>query len=367
MPTLFEKVYGCLAGSRVASAMGAAVEGWHADKIAAEYGFLEELLPYTHYQHRGITWKRMPGTTEDGIERQKLMAQAIIEKQDRITVEDMARVAVERVDPEKMWYMSEPDDIKLIQFLKVGIHPADVGGLSAWNGLNAMARASHPIGLINAGDPMGAVRDAADVGRMLFRPADVALAWAGVYDGAIAAAMKPGATVESVIETVFWILENMKKSSTHKSWYPDNIKREIERGLDVVAKTNDYEKARAEFYNIYNGIGTPYAMASAAETVTKALAMFVLAKGDAKTAILYGVNLGRDTDCMAAMGGGLSGALSGIGAVPEAWVKQVDEATFANPYTNIQVKIEDHARGVYEAIKCRIQRMKEFADSIDFE
>lgn len=361
MPTLFEKVYGCLAASRVASSMGAAVEGWHADKIVATYGFLEKLLPYTHYSYRGVTWERMPGTTEDGIERQKLMCQAIIEKQDRITVEDLARVAVERVDPEKMWYMSEPDDIKLVQFLKVGIHPADVGGLSAWNGLNAMARASHPIGLINAGDPQGAVRDAADVGRMLFRPADVALAWAGVYDSAIAAAMLPGATVESVIEAVFQVLADMKANTTHKSWNADQIKGEIERALNIVTQANDYEKARAELYGVYNGFGTPYAMSTAAETVTKALAMFVLSRGDARTAILYGVNLGRDTDCMAAMGGGLAGALSGIGAVPDEWVKQVDAATFANPYTNIQVMIEDHALGIYEAIQCRARRMSQLA------
>ena len=358
MPSMFEKIYGCLAASRVASSMGAAVEGWHADKIVAQYGFLEELLPYTHYGYRGVTWKRMPGTTEDGIERQKLMCHAIISKQDRITVEDLARVAVEKVDPEKMWYMSEPDDIKLVKFLKVGIHPADVGGLSAWNGLNAMARASHPIGLINACDPMSAVRDAADVGRMLFRPSDVALAWAGIYDAAIAAAMMPQATVESVIETVFKVIDAFK-TVTHNSWSAENIQREIEKGLDIVAQTNDYEKARAEFYKVYNGFGTPYAQSSAAETVTKALSMFVLSKGDAKTAVLYGVNLGRDTDCMAAMGGGLAGTLSGIGAVPDAWVKQVDEATFANPYTNIQIKIEDHAKGIYEALTCRGKRMRE--------
>jgi ADP-ribosylglycohydrolase len=361
MATLFEKVYGCLAASRVASSMGAAVEGWHADKIVATYGYLEKLMPYIHYSYRGVNWERMPGTTEDGIERQKLMCQAIIEKQDRITVEDLARVAVERVDPDKMWYMSEPDDIKLVQFLKVGIHPADVGGLSAWNALNAMARASHPIGLINAGDPMGAVRDAADVGRMIFKPADVGLAWAGVFDAAIASAMLPDATVDSVIGTVFQVLNEMKKAATHKSWNPDHIQREIERGLEIVNKTNDYEKARTEFYTHYNGIGTMYAMSTAAETVTKALAMFVLSGGDARTAVLYGVNLGRDTDCMAAMGGGLAGALSGIGAVPDEWVQQVDEATFANPYTNIQVKIEDHAQGIYKAIQSRGRRMKELA------
>lgn len=365
MPTLFEKVYGCLAASRVASSMGAAVEGWHADQIASTYGFLEKLLPYTHYGYRGITWERMPGTTEDGIERQKLMCQAIIEKQDRITAEDLASVVVERVDPDKMWYMSEPDDIKLVQFLKTGIHPADVGGLSAWNGLNAMARASHPVGLINAGDPAGAVRDAADIGRMLFRPADVALAWAGIYDAAISTALLPSANVESVIAAVFSVLDRMKITATHKSWDAGQIKREIERALTIVDMTNDYEKARAEFYTIYNGFGTAYAMSTAAETVSKALAMFVLARGDARTAVVYGVNLGRDTDCIAAMSGGLAGALSGIGSVPEEWVRQVDEATFANPYTNIQVRIEEHAHGIYEAIQYRARHMRKLSVALE--
>ena len=196
MPTLYEKVYGCLAASRVASSMGAAVEGWDAQRIQATYGFVDRFYPYKHYTYRGVDWERMPGTTEDGIERQKLMCRAIIAKQDRITAEDMAKVAVEFVDPDKMWFMSEPDDIKLVKFMKVGVPAVEVGRLSAWHALNAMARASHPIGLINACDPAGAARDAADVGRLLFAATDIALVWAGVYDAAIATALRPDATVQ---------------------------------------------------------------------------------------------------------------------------------------------------------------------------
>jgi hypothetical protein len=305
---------------------------------------------------------RPPGTTEDGIERQKLICHAIIQKQDRITVEDLARSAVLLVDPDKMWYMSEPDDIKLVQFLKAGVHPADVGGLSAWNALNAMTRASHPIGLINAGDPQAAVRDAADVGRMLFRPADVALAWAGVYDAAISAALLPTATVNSVLETVFSVLDGFK-AATHRSWSGERMQAEIERGLEI-ASAGDFETVRGKFYEIYNGFGTPYAMSSAAETVTKALAMFRLSGGDAKTAILYGVNMGRDTDCLAATAGGLAGALSGIGAVPAEWVAQVDESTRANPYTNRQVTIEEDARGVYSVLQARLWKTSAWVEQL---
>lgn len=349
MATLYEKVYGCLAASRVASSMGAAVEGWHMDRIVETHGYVDRFYPYKHYTYRGVDWERMPGTTEDGIERQKLFCRAIISKQDRITAEDVGKVMADVVDPDKMWYMSEPSDILLVKFVKTGVPAVEVGGLSGWSGLNALARASHPIGLINAGDPAGAVRDAADVGRLLFRPTDIALLWAGVFDAAIAAALMPKATVASVIETAV-------------SFASEPMKREINRALDTVKQSSDYNTVRAEFYKVYNGSGTPYAMASAAETVSKALALFALAKGDAKTAVLYGVNFGRDTDCMAAMAGGLSGALSGIGAVPAEWVEQVDTATMANPYTNTQCTIKEHADGVYQALRSRAARMQAQVD-----
>jgi hypothetical protein len=56
------------------------------------------------------------------------------------------------------------------------------------------------------------------------------------------------------------------------------------------------------------------------------------------------------------MAGGLAGALSGIEALPEEWVWQVDDATFANPYTNFHVKVEDHAKGIYNALQSRLKK-----------
>ena len=86
MATLFEKIYGCISASHIGSSMGAVVEGWDKSRIYEKYGVLDKLLPYEHY---GNKWLRPPGTTEDGIERQKLMLTAIIEKKDRVTAEDV--------------------------------------------------------------------------------------------------------------------------------------------------------------------------------------------------------------------------------------------------------------------------------------
>ena len=292
-----------------------------------------------------MTWQRPAGTTEDGIERQKLMCRAIIAKGDRITAEDLAKTSVEATDLAKMWFLTEPDDQRLMQYMKAGAPPVEVGRLGVWHGLNAVARASHPIGLINAGDPAGAVRDVADIGRLYFVPTDVALVWAGVYDAAIALALRPDATVDSVVSGAL-------------QFAPEPIKREIDRGLEIVGKFSDYEEMRAEFYKLYSGVGTFYASATASETVTKAFALFVYSKADPREAILAAVNFGRDTDCLAATAGGLAGALSGVGGVPAEWIEQVDAATAVNPYTNTVCTVKEHADGIYAALKNRARKMR---------
>jgi ADP-ribosylglycohydrolase len=345
MPSLYDRIYGCLAASRVGSAMGAAVEGWSPERIQDTYGYVDRFHSYLHYSNRGVTWRRPPGTTEDGIERQKLFCRAIIAKQDRVTANDVARASVEATSMDKMWFMTEPDDQRLMQFLKTGVPPTEVGRLSNWSGLNAVTRASHPIGLINAGDSAGAVRDVSDIGRLYLAPTDIGLVWAGVYDAAIAAALTPDATVDGVIETAL-------------AYATEPMKKEIGRALELAGRTVDYEALRAEFYTHYNGIGMPYAMASAAETVSKAFALCVYTKADPKQAILAAVNFGRDTDCLAATAGGLAGALSGAASIPAEWIDQLDAATAANPYTNTVCTVKEHADGIYAALQSRAARMR---------
>ena len=91
----------------------------------------------------------------------------------------------------------------------------------------------------------------------------------------------------------------------------------------------------------------------APEIVSKGLALFALHKGNTKDAILSAVNFGRDTDCLAAVAGGLCGALSGTEGLPNEWISQVNEAVKKDPYTNNQRDIDETADGLYEAFKNR--------------
>ena len=73
---------------------------------------------------------------------------------------------------------------------------------------------------------------------------------------------------------------------------------------------------RQHFDSIYNGFGMPYPFSYANEVVTKGVVIFKMVHGNTKEAILAGVNMGRDTDCVAAVAGGIAGALSGSESIP---------------------------------------------------
>jgi ADP-ribosylglycohydrolase len=346
--------------------MGAAVEGWPREKVQKTYGVLDRLMPYEHYIEY-TKWSRPAGTTEDGIERQKLIATAIIEKKDRILAQDLAAVWRRDLDPDKMIYKQEPYDRSLCELLKSGIPAAELGRLSHFGNVITMARVSHPLGLVNAGDPQGAADDTFEVGKLYMRETDFGLRWAALYNAGIAEACRPGATVESVIEVVKrYAGYRAEKGSLYtgaqaEKFAYDTVVPQVNRAFDLAGKCSTVEELQKEFdKTFFGGFYVTYGLAQANEIVCKGLALFALHKGNPRDAIISAVNFGRDTDCLAAVAGGLSGALSGAGALPREWIEQVNAATLADPYTNNKRTIEETADGLYGAFEARQKRMAEY-------
>ncbi|HEY3411950.1 MAG TPA: ADP-ribosylglycohydrolase family protein [Armatimonadota bacterium] len=359
MPTLKDKFRGCIAGSWIGSAMGAAVEGWSREKIRETHGYLEALLPYRHYSEY-TEWNRPAGTTEDGIERQKLIATAIIDKQDRILAHDLVAVWLRDVDPAKIVYKQEPFDASLLNLARAGVPPSELGRLWPFPNVVSMARASHPIGLINAGDPTGAADDTFEAGKVYAKETSFALRWAALYNAAVAEACRPGATVESVLAVAREYSRYRAEAGSLYALY-DTIERDLDHALKAAEIHINPMEMRDAFYGRYfGGEYHNYGVSQANEIVSKGLAVFAVTKGDPKTAITTAVNFGRDTDCLAAVAAGLAGALSGASAIPAEWTATVNEATLADPYTNSKRTIEETADGIYGAFQARRKRLAEY-------
>lgn len=351
MITIREKFYGCITGCHIGSAMGAAVEGMTHQQIQETYGYVDRLLPYMHYNNG---WQREPGTTEDGVERQKLMITAIGEKNNRVNAEDVRAIWVRDRGTKVGGWVSEPFEDVLLAMARSGIPAIDLGRYCDYAGLNAFARACHPIGLINAGDVKTVKEDILEVGQLYQTTNSRGLKWACVTGVAIAAATKPSATVDSVLGAIF------------NECDPDVVVSEIEKQLAYTRNCETIQQMREMFDTVYGGFGMPYPFSYANEVVTKAVCIFKMVNGNTKEAILAGTNIGRDTDCTAAIAAGISGALTGSSSIPEEWINQVEHATVINPYTCCKRTMREHSDMLYDAFTARLDAMRAYtAEMID--
>jgi ADP-ribosylglycohydrolase len=342
--SLNEKFLGCIAGCHIGSAMGAAVEGWSYKKIEETYGTLDKLLPYEHY-HNG--WVREPGTTEDGVERQKLIITSIIEKKDRVNAEDVRNIWIRDIKPESIGMVSEPFEATLLAMAKSGIPARDIGKYCDYSGLVSFARSCHPIGLINAGDVDNAINDIYEVGQLYQMSNSRGLKWAAITGIAIATATKADATIDSVLGAIY-------------DYGDKEVVKEIDNGLNITRKCKDFRELRKAFDDVYSGVGIPYMFSYANEIVTKAISIFKMVNGNPKDAVIASVNMGRDTDCTAAIAAGISGSLSGAKYLPDEWLNQVDYAASINIYTNSRRTLFETADGLYNAYRERLQKMNNY-------
>lgn len=367
---IYDKMLGVILGSRGGSSMGAVVE-WcgQIEQVEKLYGVFHEFLPYNHYN---IPFSHPAGATEDGIERQKFMCTAIIEKQDRIAAEDLIKIWKRDGNIEDMHNMTQPYDRILVAYLKWGAdindlpnHPKFGMPYDLGRHIHLTARVAHAIPIINAGDPEAAIKDTKEIMKLYYaNKNDDAFAWGGVYNAAITLAMLPDATVNSVIENA------LKFASPE-------MKKEIEQGLEIADKYDGDPMNRGfreEINDMYTNPESPYyvnnrieryRVSSIYENVTCAFAILKLTKGDVNLAVKVANNRARDADCTAASAGGLAGALTGTTTIPKEWIEYLDKGMVNTPYHNSHMPDESTAQALYRAFQSKLSKMAE--DSSEFK
>jgi ADP-ribosylglycohydrolase len=348
MNRLYDKFLGCLAASQVGSSMGAPVEGKTHQEIQATYGWLDRLVEYE-------MWGKVypPGTTEDGVERQKLMVLSIIDNCGPITARDLAKTWLKYVKEESFGLLAGQQDEIHYRLIKAGISPEDSGYYDAHYGRMGFNRACHPIGIVNACFPELAAKNALDVARLYQPPTGRGIAWkeskriyptymigidwSAAVCAAIAEAFKPTATRDSIVtEATSYIVEPARD--------------EILRAVEIADRCDEYEKLVYEFGKLYYAVGLPMAQSRACEVTSKAFALLYFYQGDVKETMIGAVNMGRDTDCLASVSAGIAGAWQGSSGIPKEWIQQVNEASKVNELTVTDMTIEEQAQGLCEAL-----------------
>jgi ADP-ribosylglycohydrolase len=287
------------------------------------------------------------------MERYKLLASAIIRKGGRITIEELAREWVEKINPAQFGYNLGNQDQVIYNLLKSGMPPWEVGRYAAWPGFIGTSKMIQPVGLVNACRPDMAARDALDIARIKDAqglPNNYALEVAAAIAAATAEALRPGATVDSIVETALAQLPNER-----------GARMEVETVIGWARKAKDWKELRVPYAERYKGKPG----SNAIEILGGGLACFIMAKGQPREAILYAVNLGRDTDCKAYTAGGIAGALRGIEALPPEWVETVEKAVLTDPHTVDKRNARQLAEGIYAAALNEHRKGKTAGGEID--
>ncbi len=218
-------------------------------------------------------------------------------------------------------------EMMAIANLRAGLPPPFSGQhLHSWS--DGLAMRVAPYGVVAAGDPMRAATLAEMDGV-------VSHAGEGVLSGkAVAAAVAVAMTGAGIGEIINAALEAIP----HDSW----TSRAITKGIDIGKNASDvwqaleplHEAIACSYYH-WTDLGP--------EAVGLAFGILAAARGDFSNAVLGGVNIGRDTDTIAAIAGAISGAQNGIDAIPAMWRARIDIAKGICIKTVAGMKIQEVA------------------------
>lgn len=314
MKELERRAAGCLLGTACGDAFG--MPAYLSPQENRErYGWLSEFLPAPddHLVHAGLPAGRVTDDTQQAM----ALAGAIIRDGD-ITVAGAARAICD-------WYVAiggdsfpwvGPSTRRAVTQLLAGADPQETG---VWGETNGAAMRIAPVGIRCAGDPAAAVAAAVRACTPTHYTS-TAISGAAAVAAAIAEGMHPGATLETVIAAG---QDGAAAGRRHgHQLITPSVARRIRAAVEIAAWPISLERKLEELFDI---IGAGLACT---EAVPCAFGCLALGGGDPERTITYAANLGGDADTVAAIAGGMAGALAGLDAIPAAWR---DTVTAANP------------------------------------
>jgi ADP-ribosylglycohydrolase len=340
MDQLEDRATGALAGAAVGDALGGAAEGNTPEAIRERYdGFIEGIVPpfLPDWRHaRPIA----PYHKGDGhITDDSLMTAALVEVYDRVRDHLDAHAVAEHLVPlligERRWIPELETETILLhriflaeKWLVARLHyghvdPREAGVGNIVNCGAAMYAA--PVGIANAGSPSGAYAEAVDVAGA--HQSSYGREAAGVYAACVAEAMRPGASVSSVVETALGLAKDGTRDAIEAVTSAASRLRDWRTGLaEIRAAVEPFDTVGPDYRAPARDARIP-SRTKSIEELPVALGMLVVADGDYRDTVLGAVNYGRDSDSIAVMGGSIAGALNGRAAVPDEWVTAVSEAS----------------------------------------
>jgi ADP-ribosylglycohydrolase len=295
---LFSKIYGCLLGGIIGDAMGAPGEGKTYEEIERTVGWVSDFT----------------GAGTDDTIIKHILCEAIITNDGYVTADEFSAAFANHRDKFRYFYTPVRNQVCLVDARLVLPVYAGMGGQQSSSSAMAIA----PMGLINACNPRQAALETYDVAGLIHGLLATACRdGACAIAAAVAEAMSPDATVDTILDASTRYLHPTSSAEMIGC---------IQTALALAQREGEYNSFRRAFYAAHLYDASPTVIADSRETVPCTLALFYLAEGNPRQAIVYAANFGRDADTIAGMAGGICGAFKGVEALGSDWVAKVTAA-----------------------------------------
>ncbi|OGU72774.1 MAG: hypothetical protein A3H45_04565 [Ignavibacteria bacterium RIFCSPLOWO2_02_FULL_55_14] len=290
---------GCLLGLAVGDALGGPTEGKSPEEIAHRWGRVTDFLSPDQ-------------TGSDDTEYALFNARLLLRHGAALTAERIAEAWKKDIISTANSYKGAGfSEMLAIRNLRSGLMPPHSGQhLHSWS--DGLAMRVAPFGIVASGHPNRAAELASTDG-------SVTHAGEGIYSGrAVAAALACACSTESLID----VMEAARTAIPEDSW----TRRAIDRGVEIGQSHKDVWSALGP---LYTGLAKKayYWPDMGPEAVGLAFGIVAAARGDFRDTVLGAVNVGRDTDTIAAVAGAIIGALKGVEVIPNEWRERVGIAS----------------------------------------
>jgi len=298
---LYEKALGCLMAGVIGDAMGTPTEGMTYQDIEKKFGWVSDFT----------------GDGTDDTVMRDILAGVLVKTGGYARIDDWAQG----------WIDSRPRFLgeKRARFFVSVLHTVEKltrgGWLPRQAALGNMPSSSSamciaPVGIVNACNPTQAALQTYNLAGLIHTH-DVSFCQDGAaaIAVAVAEACRAAATVDSIISTALSHLDPVSGRE---------MRGRIKEMVDLAASSGSYQEFRRTVYDrraqFFQAI-----TCDSRETIPLTFGIFRLAGGDVSQCVQYAANFGRDADTIAAMAGGIAGALRGYGAIPADWRQKIRE------------------------------------------
>ncbi len=330
---LYSKVKGCLYGGAIGDALGAPPEWRRPQEIRERYGWITDFVE---------GWDgpspigKGDGRYTDDTHMIRILSQIYVDHADHLDVYEFAKKIVPPIADEPRYVAEYGKEMLLLDrlfypekwlFIRLRLANVDprTGGIGNMVNCGAAMYAA-PVGIANACDPANAYREAIEI--FSAHQQSYGLEAAGVMAACVAEALKPEASVDSIIDTALTLAKEGTRSA-------------IEAVVDCARQLDDWKTAIGPLRDAirpYDGCPEDRTNRSqitdnwnpsrthSIEEVPIALGFLVVTGGDFEESIFGGANYGRDCDSIAGMAGSISGALHGARTIRSEWMEQINKA-----------------------------------------